>query len=219
VVCLDADTVPSRRWLAELLSAFTDPAVMIAAGQTLPFPPKTGAERYVATIGLFDAERLVRRDPFPFAPSLNMAVRRDAAQALGGWAEELVNGEDGDFSHRLLQRSDPTKALAYRPDAVLFHHNRATDEALRRQAYTYGEGVASLYLRYPEVVSWDVTKTARVVGLLAWRGVLPAALALGHVVGRVADDRLEFTRYHRLWTWSFYRGFASEYRRKGRSRR
>src|SRR5207244_5260834 len=119
--------------------------------------PTTPAERYVAASGLIDAERAVHREPFPFAPSMNMAVRRDAALAVGGWAADMPTGEDVDFSFRVLRHHG--NGISYRPGAVLFHRNRPTAERLRRQAWTYGEGAADLYLRYPEVVRWDVAKT------------------------------------------------------------
>src|SRR5438128_6095327 len=75
VAHLDADTLPTRRWLAELVAPFADPEVVLVAGRTLSYPPETPAERYVAASGLFETERAIRRRPFPFAPSLNLAVR------------------------------------------------------------------------------------------------------------------------------------------------
>jgi cellulose synthase/poly-beta-1,6-N-acetylglucosamine synthase-like glycosyltransferase len=213
---LDADTVPSRRWLAALASPFADPEVVIAAGRTLAYPLRTSAERYVAASGLFDSERAVSRTPFPFAPGLNMAVRREAALAVGGWAEDLLAGEDVDFSFRLLRNWDAT--IVYRPDAVLFHRHRSTDESLRRQAWSYGDGAARLYRRYPDVINWGPAQKARVAGRLAARTAAPAALTVGRAVRRVSPERVEFAAYHRLWTWAFWRGFASAYKEEGRRR-
>jgi len=102
VVHLDADTLPTRKWLANLIAPFSDPSVMLAAGRTLCFRPTTAVERYIAATGLYEADRAISRVPFPFVPSLNMAVRRNAALAIGGWAEDLMTAEDVDFSHRLL---------------------------------------------------------------------------------------------------------------------
>lgn len=214
VAHLDADTLPTRRWLAELVAPFTDPAVRLVAGRTLAYRPRTGAERYVVASGLMDAERALRREPFPFAPSLNMAVRRDAALAIGGWAEDLPTGEDVDFSHRLTRAFGGE--IAFAPAAVAFHRNRPSDEQLRRQARTYGEGAARLYLRYPEVVRWDARKSIVLATRLAGRTLHPSVLRVGRTVGLVSDDRLEFARYHRLWSGAFWRGFAAVYRRGGK---
>jgi glycosyltransferase involved in cell wall biosynthesis len=214
VAHLDADMLPTRRWLAELVAPFADRAVRLVAGRTLAYRPRTGAERYVAASGLWEAERALRREPFPFAPSGNMAVRRDAALAIGGWAEDLPTGEDVDFSHRLVWAFGCE--IAFAPNAVAFHRNRPSDEQLRRQARTYGEGAARLYLRYPEVVRWDARKSIALTAQLAGRTLLPSVLRVGRTVGLVSDDQLEFARYHRLWSGAFWRGFAAVYRRGGK---
>lgn len=214
VACLDADTVPSRRWLMALARAFTDPSVVLVAGQTLAYPATTGAERYVAAAAVFDTARAVSRAPFPFAPGGNMAVRRDAALAVGGWAEDLPTGEDVDFSVRVLRHCQTE--IVYRPNAVLFHRHRSTDESLRRQAWGYGDGAARLYRRYPDEVRLTPAIHVRIAGRLAARTTAPIALSIGRALGRVSPERVEFARYHRQWNWSFWRGFARAYREEGR---
>jgi glycosyltransferase involved in cell wall biosynthesis len=214
VAHLDADTQPSRRWLAELVAPFAAPQVVLTAGRTVCYPQDTAAGRYVAASGLYETERAINREPFPFAPSLNMAIRRAAAEAVGGWATDMMTGEDVDFSHRVL-RAFPSR-IVYRPGAVLFHRTRATAEELRRQAWTYGEGAAHLYLRYPEVVRWDLPKTLVLGGRLILRSAMPTILAAGHAIGRASAKDVEFARYHRLWTWWFWRGFFSMYRHRER---
>lgn len=214
VAHLDSDTVPTRRWLAEIVAPFVDPDVVLVAGRTLSYRPRTPTERYIAASGLLDVERAISRRPFPFAPSMNMAVRRSAAVGIGGWAEEMATAEDVDFSFRLLGRYRTD--IVYRPSAVLFHRNRASEAELRKQAWTYGEGAAHMYRRYPEVVRWDVTKKLVVAGRLTARTALPALLAAGRALDLVSSQRLEFARCHRLWTWWFWRGFVSMYRRAER---
>jgi glycosyltransferase involved in cell wall biosynthesis len=214
VAYLDADTLPTRRWLTELVAPFAAPTVRIVAGRTLTYRPRTGAERYVAASGLWEVERALQREPFAFAPSGNMAVRRDAALAIGGWAEDLRTAEDVDFSYRLLRAFGC--GIVFAGDAVVLHRNRASDEQLRQQAYTYGQGAAHLYLRYPDVVRWDARKSIALATRLAVRAIHPSVLRVGRAVGLVSDDRLEFARYHRLWTVAFWRGFAAVYRSSSR---
>jgi glycosyltransferase involved in cell wall biosynthesis len=216
VAHLDADTLPSRRWLHELVAPFADPEVVIAAGRTICYPQDTPARRYVAAAGLYDTERAISREPFPFVPSLNMAVRRSAAEAVGGWAVDMMTSEDVDFSHRVLQ-AFPSR-IAYQPGAVLLHNTRATAEELRRQAWTYGEGVAHLYLRYPDVLRWDLSKTLVLAGRLGARAAMPMVLAVGRLARRASPQDVEFARCHRLWTWWFWRGFFSMYRHGERRR-
>lgn len=202
----DADTVPSRRWLAELVKLFDDPAVVIAAGNTLCYPPETGAERYVQAIGLYDASLAAARDPFPFAPSLNLAVRADAARSVNGWNSDLITGEDVDFSHRLLTAYGTR--VAYAPRAVLYHHARASDADLRRQARSYGAGVADLYDLYPREVDWNAAKTLHLLGTLTSRPVRAAIAQTAARFGKLDPARAEFLKYQDLWTRCFWYGFC-----------
>jgi glycosyltransferase involved in cell wall biosynthesis len=213
VLFCDADTVLTRRWLAEMTAAFDDPAVTLAAGRIVCYPPKTGSERYLAASGVYDVERAVCRPWFPLAPSGNMAVRRTAALAVGGFDETMLTAEDADFCYRVL-RAHPG-AIAYRADAILFHRSRPTDAELRRQAWVYGEGVARLYLRYPEVLPWDLRRVLLVGCRTIGRGALPLLLEGGRRLRIVPSEKLEFAVYHRLWTWWFWCGFFRFYYARG----
>jgi len=206
VVHLDADTMPTRNWLAEMLKPFSESAVMVVGGKTLPFLPKTPAERYVAASGLYDPENHIRREIFPFVPSLNLAVRRDAALAIGGWSEELKTAEDVDFCHRLL-RTFPQRRMAYQPSAVLFHRNRRTDGEMKEQARTYGQGAAEIYRRYPEVARWDLAKSVHLARIMVARLVMPLLLKIRFA----SAEEVEFAKYRKFWTYWFWRGFFSVY--------
>jgi glycosyltransferase involved in cell wall biosynthesis len=209
VVHLDADTLPTRTWLRNIVAPFADPQVVLAAGRTLIFRPATAVERYIAAAGLYETDRAISRLPFPFVPSLNMAVRRSAALAVGGWAEELTTAEDVDFSHRLLKayQSD----IAYASNAILFHRVRSTPQELVALAQTYGQGVARMYRRYSDEVQWDAVKTAKVRGRLAQRVILTAVLRAGRAVRIATAQQLEFSQCHLMWSRNFARGFFDEY--------
>ena len=207
IAYLDADTLPTRRWLVNLANLFDDANVVIVVGNTLVFQPETAEERYCAAAGLNYSLRAIERRPFPFAPSLNMAVRREAALSIGGWAEDMPTAEDVDFSFRLL-RAYPGP-IAYAPDAVLFHKNRNDRGALLRQAWTYGQGAADMYLRYPEVARWDFRKSCTLAALLSVRGIAPLLLQLGRLLGLATPEQVEFAAYHRFWTFWYWRGFFS----------
>jgi mycofactocin glycosyltransferase len=211
VVHLDADTLPARTWLRNLLAPFSSPTTMIAAGRTLCFTPTTGVERYIAGAGLYETERAITRLPFPFAPSLNMAVRRSAALAVGGWTEQLATAEDVDFSHRILKQYPGD--IAYAREAVLFHRVRSTPEELVALAQSYGQGVARMYLRYPDEVQWDVLKTAKTNARIAIRAVESGMLSLGRALSLTSAEKAEFSHFHFIWSRHFARGFYDVYYR------
>ena len=208
IIChLDADSLPSRRWLSALIAPFSDPSVILVGGKTISFPPQTPAQRYMADSGRIDANEYISRPVFPFVPSRNMAVRRDAALAIGGWRDECITGEDVDFCHRLLEKYP--SGMIYQPDAILLHHNRETDDELMRQAWSYGEGTAHLYDLYPSETKWRVRDTTHVATQIVGRAVTAATLAAGQRFRLVKDRIAERAYYHWLWSWSFWRGFYS----------
>ena len=209
VVFCDADIILTRHWLPEMLAAFEDPSVMLAAGRIVCYPPKTGAERYLAKCGVYDVERASERKYFPIAPSGNMGVRREAALAVGGFDESMLSAEDADFCYRVM-RIYPGP-IAYRPNAMVFHRSRPSDAELRRQAAFYGEGVARLYVRYPEILPWHLGFVVLVACRTAGRSVLPLLLRVGHLVRAVPFSKVEFAVYDRLWTRCFWRGFLVFY--------
>ncbi len=211
---LDADTVPTRRWLVELLEPFRDRRTVLAAGRCLSYPPTTAVERYIARHQFYDAATTASRPVLPFACSMNMAVRRDAALAISGWSEDMRTAEDVDFSTRLLDAFPGD--IAYAEHAVLFHRNRDTEAGLRRQAWTYGEGAADMYRRAPEVLSWGTRQELCVLATTVWRTVRSGIYSGARRLGLVDAERRAMAVYHAMWTRWFWRGFYSFRRRQGR---
>ncbi len=93
----------------------------------------------------------------------------------------------------------------------MLHRNRATDEAFRRQAWTYGQGAAELYRKYPDEIGWTPRILATLAGQLTARGTRPYWLRGRGWESRCSEEELEFARYHRTWTWAYWRGFAGRY--------
>lgn len=216
IVChLDADAMPTRKWIASLLASFSDQSVVLVGGKSLSLPPKTAPQRYMASSGRIDAVEYVTRPVFPFVPSRNMAVRRSAALEIGGWTAECITGEDVDFCHRLLKAFH--SKIVYQPAAILFHHNRETTAELAQQAWSYGEGTAHLYLRYPDEVHWRMRDTLHVFAQITGRRARATALKAGQQLRVASPEAVEHAYYHWLWSWSFWRGFNS-YRRTRRYR-
>ncbi|MFN2160098.1 MAG: glycosyltransferase, partial [Anaerolineales bacterium] len=207
---LDADTIPTRRWLSELVAPFVDPDVTLAAGKSLVFQPETLAQRFMAGYDLYDAWSVSQREIFPFAPSLNLAVRREAAVEVGGWAEDMPTGEDIDFCHRVLAKF-PSK-IVYQSGAVLFHRTRSSIEALRKTAWTYGEGLAHIYRKYPDEIQLAPGDYLQIIYVMTYRSLLPYFRRFLELFGSSQKQEIEFAYTQRFWTWWHWRGFFSMYR-------
>lgn len=215
IVHLDADTLPTRAWLRNLIAPFSQPEVVLAAGRTLIFHPTTAVERYIAGAGLYETDRAISRLPFPFVPSLNMAVRRSAAVSIGGWAEDLTTAEDVDFSHRLLKMYPID--IAYASNAILFHRVRATQPELVALARSYGQGIARMYHRYSDEVGWDAIKTTKIKSRLALRALITATLRCAQAVRLATTAQVEFSHCHFVWSRNFAQGFFDEYYQQQRT--
>ena len=205
VACVDVDAQPSRRWLADLLAGFTDDTVVLVAGGLASYPPSTAAQRFTARHGRNDPEASRLDANSLFANGRNLAVRRDAALAIGGWCEDMLRGEDIDFSIRILEAFGGQ--VVVREHAVVFHHERETDEELRLQALGYGYGMALLYDRHPTRYPWGWEQrwamTRRTAGFLGHEVVE----RLRDVVGRADPDVLEQRIYERRWHAWYMTGF------------
>ncbi len=209
IACLDADTLPTRRWLAELVRPFDDPAVTLVGGGILTYNPQSAAERYLDASGIYSTKHNVEAKVFPFAVGMNMAVRAAVAREIRGWEESLRWGEDIDFSQRILRRYP--NSLAYAERAVLFHRNRTTKKALANQAVGYGRGAAMVYCRFPDIARWRIFSSMFVMGCVAGRWMNAALARIACPLGLMERQRAELTVCHALWSWFFWRGFLAEY--------
>ncbi len=215
LVCLDADTLPTRRWLRELIRPFEDEAVVLVGGEILSFQPKTASERYIDASGIFRPRHHVEEKRFPFVVGMNMAVRTEAARAVGGWRTAFLYGEDVDISHRILQKYPAS--LRYAEKALMFHRNRTTIRGLGRQARGYGRGMALVYRQYPSEARWSPLKLGAVGFSMLARGGVAAGAVLGRCVGLAGRERVELSACHAIWSWCFWRGFFEEYYLRGNS--
>ena len=210
VALIDADCVPVRQWLRELVAPFTDPQVLLAAGGLASYPPRTAAQRFAARYGMNDAGRNLTMPGIPFANGRNMAVRRSAAEAIGGWPADMERGEDIEFSYRLRARFGCD--IEYRPLALAFHQDRASDEELRQQAFGYGRGMAMLYARHADFLPWGVAQQARRARMTLRRQIGVARQRLAQRLGRATPQDAEFATYLQMWHTNFWRGFDAERR-------
>ena len=93
---------------------------------------------------------------YPWSPGLfgtgaNFAIDRNLLRLLGGFDEALGagtktrGGEDLDIFIRVLLSS---RAIAYEPSAVVWHHHRADHQALLTQMFGYGTGLSAFVTKF-----------------------------------------------------------------------
>jgi len=174
VAFTDADCVPSRTWLENLLKAVkkgTSPGSALgAAGRMIGYGSETEASRFVDLVGGLDSEAHLAHPRYPFATFGNVMYRRDALLAVGGMDPRFYTYDACDLHTRLL-RSCPGE-FHFEPRAVVLHHHRPTWRAYWRQQIGYGKGLGQFYWHYRNEIPWSVGQEIR-----AWLDLFPMALA------------------------------------------
>ena len=212
IACTDSDTIPTRRWLASLLSAFGYAETIQVTGPILGWQPTTAAERFVSARRVFDPERTAAHPIHPFAHGMNVAVRRSAALEIGGWDQTMTSGEDVDFSIRLRKRFGSD--IRFIEQALLFHRHPSTDEALWRQARWHGAGYALVHQRHQDVLPWSVWRSGIIYASLTALHIGAPFVAAARAVRLFSEQRAEFERYHRQWARHFWSAFFEEWKKR-----
>lgn len=185
----DADDQVREGWLAALVRGL-DGADAVTGHVHELAPPGQQAWRPPATPG-----RLPTFLGVPYVLSGNLALRREALVAVGGFDEALTRCEDIALGWALLSKG---YRLGYVADAALDYRHRAGLLAFLRQHYLYGRGMAEVLARYP-VPATGAPRRLTGLALLRPNGqpaplsaptvLRRASLAAGRAVGLLAERR------------------------------
>jgi cellulose synthase/poly-beta-1,6-N-acetylglucosamine synthase-like glycosyltransferase len=172
----DADCLPHPDWLAALAERFTDPEVTVVGGG-VAFD-RHNYWTFADNLSMFydylaEHPPGVRRQ----LPSLNLAIRREVFEAVGGFDERYPrpSGEDADLTIRLRKRGH---RLYFEPRAVVTHHpprNRLAD--LLRHGYYQGMYSTKVDARYAAEEGLPGVARTR-PGLVLFAPLLAAAVTL-----------------------------------------
>ncbi len=127
VAFIDGDCFADSGWLRALRGGLATASVV--AGRTV-------------TVGKSSYGNLERVELFQSGydvtyPSCNLAYRRELFEQLGGFDPRFITAEDIDLNLRAVRKG---AAIRYVPDAIVFHHMRATFVRFLYQAFWNGYG-------------------------------------------------------------------------------
>lgn len=133
VAYTDADCIAHARWLSELVRAYrTDPAIGGVGGAILAYvhDRRTAVERFLdenpPLINWVSSD-----DQYlPHLLTANASYRTTLLRRVGGFNPYHLAADDVDLSWRM--QLDLGVRLAYAPNAVIYHHHRATKLGLAR---------------------------------------------------------------------------------------
>jgi cellulose synthase/poly-beta-1,6-N-acetylglucosamine synthase-like glycosyltransferase len=137
IVFTDSGCLPEDGWLENLLAPILEGRESVTCG------PARGIGRSIYSGDRWSGN--IDHEYATMAPTINLAFRREAFEAVGGFDESFGSGEDVDFTWRLI---DHGYRLRWVRDAVVTHDWGTTARQLRR-AYFYGHGACRLLRKHP----------------------------------------------------------------------
>jgi cellulose synthase/poly-beta-1,6-N-acetylglucosamine synthase-like glycosyltransferase len=167
IVFTDAGCRPEPGWLTRLVAPLLQEEEDIAAGLTLSSP---------GTTGLYDhGSRLALTSPYlTECATINLAFRREAFDAVGGFDQGFAYGSDIDFTWRLTDAGYQIRSV---PDAVIRHDWGGRRRQLRR-SYVYGKARMRLLRKHRRRLRRVLHDDPMVIAYPAFLVGLPFTLSL-----------------------------------------
>lgn len=197
LVFIDADTEPRPDLLDRYFDQFPLPHVGLLAGGVVDEEVTVtgpGPARYAYLRNTLSQDRTFSKGQWAFAQTANVACRRMAFEAVGGFREGIRSAEDADMSYRLKAAG---WQIERREAAAVVHRSRRNVRAFVAQATLHGAGAAWLDTHYP-----GSFPSRRRPGLVWW-GIRAIAKGLFGAVRERDRDRLVWAVYDSLWELSF----------------
>jgi glycosyltransferase involved in cell wall biosynthesis len=156
IAFIDGDAYPDYDWLKYAAPYFEDENVAAVGGPAAT--PSSDNRRQLASGAIFSASLIsgstkYRYRPHAFRkvedyPTVNLLVRREDFNAVGGFHEEYWPGEDTVLCLKLTK--DREKEILYVPNVLVYHHRRAVYRPHLRQVYAYAVHRGFFVKKFPE---------------------------------------------------------------------
>ena len=148
VAYIDDDARPDRDWLRYLALEFARSEHAAVGGPNIAPATDRAVADCVANSPGGPVHVLLTDEIAEHVPGCNLAVRRDALVAIGGFDEQFrIAGDDVDVCWRIQEAGD---TIGYSPGAMVWHHRRNSIRAYVRQQRYYGRAEALLERKWPE---------------------------------------------------------------------
>ena len=160
VAYLDDDARPDPAWLHHLARTFSRRPHAAVGGPNIPPEDDGLVADCVADSPGGPIHVLVGDELAEHIPGCNLAVRRQALEAIGGFDPRFwIAGDDVDLCWRLQEEGH---TLGFNPAAIVWHHRRGSVRDYLKQQYQYGKAEGLLEQKWPERYNHS--------GHLAWAG-------------------------------------------------
>jgi glycosyltransferase involved in cell wall biosynthesis len=137
----DADDIVAPGWLSALAKALEKHDLVAGAVEMQTLNPSVRPRQPYAEVGA----KYLAADFMPYAIGCNFAVSREAFEAVGGFAEDLLRGSDVDLSWRLQLRG---YSIQDAPEAVVHYRLRDKLWPMWKMSVSLGKAQVQLYRRF-----------------------------------------------------------------------
>ncbi len=198
VAYIDDDAYPDPDWLTHLAATFLRSTDVGVGGPNIA-PAGDGPIAKCIAVSPGNPTHVMLTDrEAEHIPGCNMAFRRRALEAIGGFDTQFrIAGDDVDVCWALRERGG---TLGFSPAAVVWHHRRNSLWAFWKQQVGYGRAERLLERKWPEKYS--------ATGQIAWVGRLYGAAfrpAAPWRSGRIYHGTWGFAPFQRMYqaspTW------------------
>lgn len=183
----DADCVPCRSWLRELLIGKDDPDCGCFVGEIVPLEPVNAIAKYVHERRLICQLRLLSQSP-PVAATGSIAYRRAVFDEIGMFDEAFAFGEDGDLFWRMV-RSELFR-YRYNPKAIVAHRHPGSIRNFARRSFQEGTGLTRFRRKHhedlPASLSSSTYAAVSMARTIAGCALYPGRVAQGLLVRRLS---------------------------------
>jgi GT2 family glycosyltransferase len=160
VAYIDDDASPDPDWLTYLVETFERTEHRAVGGPNIAPAGDGSIADAVASAPGGPIHVLLSDTEAEHIPGCNMAFRRDALEAIGGFDPQFrAAGDDVDVCWRLQDRG---WTIGFAPAAMVWHHRRNSLRTYWRQQRGYGKAEALLERKWPEKYNGS--------GHVAWSG-------------------------------------------------
>jgi O-antigen biosynthesis protein len=148
IAYLDSDAVTDPDWLTYLAWKFKCTDHVGIGGPNLPPPEEGWLANCVASAPGSPTHILLDDETAEHIPGCNMAFRKEALAAIGGFdTTYTAAGDDVDICWRLQERGH---TIGFSPAAIVWHHRRKTIKSYLKQQMGYGKAEAMLLQKHPD---------------------------------------------------------------------
>ena len=140
---IDSDCYADRRWIEKILPHFSDPNIAGVTGQTRLWNTNYGVARFLACVG-GRMDMPTKQQFVKIAPTMNLAIRREAILEVGGFDESLLRGEDTELTYKVTRGYK----ILYEPESVMWFKGSPTLRIASKKCINHFIGVGQLFAKY-----------------------------------------------------------------------